>query len=571
PSLPPLPPLSAPSPGLVQTRPAASSPSTSPPVPSAERPRSPSTTPTTQAAGPSTSASSSNSNGPLHWPELPRENRSWRVVYDPLVEGRAGHSSTGASNGTAARPGSKDLVFLRDGRDDTARTDDDPATGTHLGICWVKFASGLPGQNGHSEVGSSSGGANGTLGNGGDDCLRVVAAQQAVRQAARDPIKGTGMNVGVGNEAQFVEVVLDPEGKGYKQAVKTELARRRARSAWSEPRPDAEAPPHKHTNGSGSNSAILPTNDTSHQSLLPSDGRLFRATSEVTQREKESEARAGGKSEKTQKRRRTEASDLPSNSQSRPSLVGKDATSTPDSLPKQPHTRINGFHNAESFASPSQSPESSVPSVPVNGSEVVKTKGTTSSSKLKTKPRAPRKRTLKEEGTADGPPKKKARTSGKNSRSRPVIPTIDVDKDVMDVIAADGDAELAIDDEELFFLKIGLAARRGDHSIPYVRREVPPPPIEANESQLRVHRTGASRSEGYYKIPEALKSTYLPQRNRAMVLDEPNAVQATAEAAGLVPTATAASASSPSNPGDFSKAWSKRTRLWAIHSQPAAV
>ncbi|KAG8934724.1 histone methyltransferase set1 [Tulasnella sp. 417] len=1206
PSLPPLPPLSASLSGLVQTRPAASSPSTSPPVPSAERPPSRSTTPTTHAAGPSTSASSSNSNGPLHWPGLPRENRSWRVVYDPLVEGSAGHSSTGASNGTAARPGSKDLVFLRDGRDDAARTEDgllevamdqlrdprktklesgrvrapkkprvsfydlsyewdgnspfpepssavpprailvtsishltssthikrhfshfgaiedfhiqlDPATGTHLGICWVKFASGLAGQNGHSEVGSSSGEANGTLGNGGDDCPGVVAAQEAVRQAARDPIKGTGMNVGVGNEAHFVEVVLDPEGKEYKQAVKTELARRRARSAWSEPRLDAEAPPHKHTNGSRSNSAILPTNDTSHHALLPSDGRLFRAASEITQREKESEAKAGGKSEKTQRRRRAEVSDLPPNSQSGPSLLGKDATSPPESLLKQPHARINGFHNDESFASPSQSPESSggrsslqsqrkedgteiqtrrphtpempadvsmavtsprqsdsnseeeaqrsrvlkelmmngnefvriknsnlprslkfgepelkrwfedagvagsidkilhdtqgwyisftnpdaarrcrlvlerrpflhhpipltvqsapstdvptspiyskrppssvkirapstsptqatmggsalkgvgtplsstmktengiadtslastdmqvenlhgddsapvddlmnelafpklppvprsndvsavdplasmagmaepsEPSAPVNGSEAVKKKGTTSSSKLKTKPKAPRKRTLKEEGTADGPPKKKARTSGKNSRSRPVTSTIDVDKDLMDVIAADGDVndefglavetprldsqrashqhqdpvydddhddevldleaalimgsehavkagssatrveedldvdaellkaiggeedpptlvvadvsemeiasniprespsldpqssaelvsngsskrpresspppppavppetseilstgrvrkktktpyamateqlaeldaliplppptksrkrsgkgkntaerdlayhssakskqggharpskpkaskvidsstplpqanddgavtatdesgpkesrldrdtpsaavstppaprpmtfqkpqrpriptleeatpaspppleipdliaqpttghqsfeknvgnelldplalELAIDDEELFFLKIGLAARRGDHSIPYVRREVPPPPIEANKSQLRVHRTGASRSEGYYKIPEALKSTYLPQRNRAMVLDEPNAVQATAEAAGLVPAATAASASSRSN------------------------
>ncbi|KAG8975347.1 histone methyltransferase set1 [Tulasnella sp. 425] len=105
---------------------------------------------------------------------------------------------------------------------------------------------------------------------------------------------------------------------------------------------------------------------------------------------------------------------------------------------------------------------------------------------------------------------------------------------------------LAIDDEELL-LKIGLAALRGEHDTSSVWREVPSPAIEANESQLRIHRTGAARSEGYYKIPEAFKSTYLPQRNRAMVLAEPNAARANAEAAGLVPAATAASASSRSN------------------------
>ncbi|KAG8985569.1 histone methyltransferase set1 [Tulasnella sp. 427] len=164
---------------------------------------------------------------------------------------------------------------------------------------------------------------------------------------------------------------------------------------------------------------------------------------------------------------------------------------------------------------------------------------------------------------APTPPAPQPRTFRKPQRPR--IPTIDeatpdsppppeVAELVTQPIAGDDSAELValdrltVDDEELFFLKIGLAARRGDHSIPYVRREVPPPPIDVTKAQLRVHRTGSSRSEGYYKIPEALKSTYLPQRNRAMVLDEPNTARANAEAANAVTAAaTAASASSRSN------------------------
>ncbi|KAG8868425.1 histone methyltransferase set1 [Tulasnella sp. 331] len=106
---------------------------------------------------------------------------------------------------------------------------------------------------------------------------------------------------------------------------------------------------------------------------------------------------------------------------------------------------------------------------------------------------------------------------------------------------------LALDDEELFFLKAGLARRRGEEIIPAPMMPSEPQPPQAKTSQMRVHRTGSARSEGYYKIPEALKSAYLPQRNRAMVLDEPNAARANAEAAGLVGAAPAASASSRSN------------------------
>ncbi|KAG9044933.1 histone methyltransferase set1 [Tulasnella sp. UAMH 9824] len=1228
PSPPPPPPLSSSSlVGLAKTQLATFPPSTTLRVPPVERPRSRSPTPTAHAAGPSTSTSPPDLSETLHWPGLPRENRSWRVVYDPLVEGRVDRSSSSAPNGTSARPGSKDLIFSRNGRDDASGTADgslgasmdqlmdprkakveggrvrgskkpratfydlsyqrdgnspfpepprpalravlvtsispltpiahikrhfshfgaieefqaqlDPVTAEHLGICWVKFASGLLDELGHGGAEALSGGANPALSNGESGHSGVSAAKEAVRQAARDPIKGTGMKLGDGDEARFVEVVLDPEGKAYKQAVKTELARRRVRIDEADPSADTGASFVAIANGSGSSSSHLPINSASHHTLPSSRPRSqhefpprpsginpqesqaasqsFHAAPESTRGEKKSEPGAGENFHRSQKRRRPEASDLPPNSQSRSSLLEKDATSL-EGLPNRPHPQINGFPNAESFVSPSHSPrpsggrsslqsqraeegsetlhgfprtpempatdivmmaisprqsdfnseedaqrrrvlkelmingnefvrikhsslprslkfgetelkrwfedagvaasidkilhdsqgwyiafmnsdaarrcrlvlerrpflhhpipltvqsapttdvpaspvyskksplsvkvrapstsptqgtkrgsepknvsthlsptmktengtdeaslassdmhvenlrgdgpapiddllkelafsklppapqssdvsavdllasmagmeESSEPAPRLNGSEAVKKNGATSSSKSKPKAKAPRKRSLKEEGVADGPPKKKVRTSGKKSGSRPAVSAMDVDRDLMDVIAADEDAndelglavepildnqrvsnqhqdpvydahrddevldleaalimgseheikaassatrveedldvdaellkaiggeedpptpevvdvteveiarnvahdspapepqsstellsngsskrpresspppppaatppetgeilstgrvrkktktpyamateqlaeldaliplppptksrkksgkgkntadkdlayhssvkskqsghsrpskpkasklvdsatpipqvnedgalvaidesgskeprfdrdtpsaavstlpaprplafrkpqrpriptleeatpasppppdtselvaqsasghqsfeknarddlvdplalKLAIDDEELFFLKIGLAARRGDHSIPYVRREVPPPPIEANKSQLRVHRTGASRSEGYYKIPEALKSTYLPQRNRAMVLDEPNAVQANAEAAGLVPAATAASASSRSN------------------------
>lgn len=101
---------------------------------------------------------------------------------------------------------------------------------------------------------------------------------------------------------------------------------------------------------------------------------------------------------------------------------------------------------------------------------------------------------------------------------------------------------LAMDDEELFFLKAGLSRRRGVDIIPTPAIDAAVP-LQQSKAQLRVHRTGSARSEGYYKIADALKSTYLPQRNRAMVLDEPNTAKANAEAAGV----TGVAASSRSN------------------------
>ncbi|KAG8923389.1 histone methyltransferase set1 [Tulasnella sp. 418] len=108
--------------------------------------------------------------------------------------------------------------------------------------------------------------------------------------------------------------------------------------------------------------------------------------------------------------------------------------------------------------------------------------------------------------------------------------------------------QLALDDEELFFLKAGLARRRGEDVIPVPIDPTPyPHENQSKKTELRVHRTGSSRTEGYYKIPEALKSAYLPQRNRAVVLDTPNAAKLNAEAAGLAGTANSSSRSNRVN------------------------
>ncbi|KAF9515015.1 hypothetical protein BS47DRAFT_1294478, partial [Hydnum rufescens UP504] len=43
------------------------------------------------------------------------------------------------------------------------------------------------------------------------------------------------------------------------------------------------------------------------------------------------------------------------------------------------------------------------------------------------------------------------------------------------------------------------------------------PPPTPRHPLLRVNHTGSARTEGYYKIPEAAKSLYLPDRNKAVV------------------------------------------------------
>jgi SET domain/COMPASS (Complex proteins associated with Set1p) component N len=74
------------------------------------------------------------------------------------------------------------------------------------------------------------------------------------------------------------------------------------------------------------------------------------------------------------------------------------------------------------------------------------------------------------------------------------------------------------DDEELFFLREGLARRKTGLSIfSDADADLPQPPPTPRHPLLRVNHTGSARTEGYYKIPEAAKSLYLPDRNKAVV------------------------------------------------------
>ncbi|CAE6436629.1 unnamed protein product [Rhizoctonia solani] len=77
--------------------------------------------------------------------------------------------------------------------------------------------------------------------------------------------------------------------------------------------------------------------------------------------------------------------------------------------------------------------------------------------------------------------------------------------------------QLVDDEEDLYYIRLALGQERG---IPLPARSFDRP-IEEDTSHLplglRKHVTGCARTEGYYKIPEAAKSLYLPQRNRAIV------------------------------------------------------
>ncbi|KAJ1301036.1 hypothetical protein OPQ81_003457 [Rhizoctonia solani] len=88
-----------------------------------------------------------------------------------------------------------------------------------------------------------------------------------------------------------------------------------------------------------------------------------------------------------------------------------------------------------------------------------------------------------------------------------------------DVKIPDPYAQQLVDDEEdLYYVRLALGLERG---IPLPGRSIERPGEEDTTSHLplglRKHVTGSARTEGYYKIPEAAKSLYLPQRNRAIV------------------------------------------------------
>ncbi|KAG8702489.1 histone methyltransferase set1, partial [Ceratobasidium sp. 395] len=77
--------------------------------------------------------------------------------------------------------------------------------------------------------------------------------------------------------------------------------------------------------------------------------------------------------------------------------------------------------------------------------------------------------------------------------------------------------QLVDDEEDLYYVRLLLGKDRGVE----LPSSVAERPAEEDTSNyppgLRKHITGSARTEGHYKIPEAAKSLYLPQRNRAIV------------------------------------------------------
>ncbi|KAG8737652.1 histone methyltransferase set1 [Ceratobasidium sp. 414] len=77
--------------------------------------------------------------------------------------------------------------------------------------------------------------------------------------------------------------------------------------------------------------------------------------------------------------------------------------------------------------------------------------------------------------------------------------------------------QLVSDEEDLYYVRLLLGKQRGIE-LPSSAVERPPEEDTSNYPPgLRKHITGSARTEGHYKIPEAAKSLYLPQRNRAIV------------------------------------------------------
>ena len=72
------------------------------------------------------------------------------------------------------------------------------------------------------------------------------------------------------------------------------------------------------------------------------------------------------------------------------------------------------------------------------------------------------------------------------------------------------DAAVADDDEDLYYIKLAIQRKRDG-------KPLHPDPSEDASRPEEVHQTGAARTEGYYKIAAAHKSSYLPLRNRAQV------------------------------------------------------
>lgn len=95
----------------------------------------------------------------------------------------------------------------------------------------------------------------------------------------------------------------------------------------------------------------------------------------------------------------------------------------------------------------------------------------------------------------------------------PVSDTPPADLKIPDLYAL----QLVDEEEDLYYIRLLLGQERG---IPLPSSAIERQSEEDTSSYplgLRKHVTGSARTEGYYKIPEAAKSLYLPQRNRAIV------------------------------------------------------
>lgn len=73
------------------------------------------------------------------------------------------------------------------------------------------------------------------------------------------------------------------------------------------------------------------------------------------------------------------------------------------------------------------------------------------------------------------------------------------------------------DDEELYFLREGLRRRKAGLPEWGMDFRDPADSVLKRHPAIRINATGSARTERYYKIPEAVKSLYLPDRNKAKI------------------------------------------------------
>jgi hypothetical protein len=121
------------------------------------------------------------------------------------------------------------------------------------------------------------------------------------------------------------------------------------------------------------------------------------------------------------------------------------------------------------------------------------------------------------------PPKRRGKQS--KAKGPPAPPSPPPDPFELGIVALE-------DDEELYFLREGLQRRKAGLPEWGVDFRDPADSPPKRHPAIRVNATGSARTEGYYKIPEAVKSLYLPDRNKAKI-------DVSAESGGLSSSAAA--------------------------------